>query len=116
MVSPPALTSYGGAYGPFNVDKRLVYGNVITNIGDAYEPSKGMFTAPVAGVYHFTFFYHAGGEQTSKLILKKNNDEIAMKGDQKSHSEKSDNGGNAVCLQLQKGDEVYVLLAANCHI
>ncbi|XP_053199119.1 cerebellin-2-like [Scomber japonicus] len=115
-VAFSALTNYGAAYGPFDMDKTLVYKKVITNIGNGYDPSTGIFTAPVAGIYHFTFLYHAGGERASKLILKRNGEEITMTGDNKSQYEKSNNGGNAVCLQMKKMDRVCVVLAANCHV
>ena len=39
-----------------------------------------------------------------------------MTHDHKSDSETADNGGNAVFLQLQQGDGLYVELAENCHV
>ncbi|XP_031160163.1 uncharacterized protein LOC116053270 isoform X2 [Sander lucioperca] len=86
--------------GPFNTDTTLIYRRVITNIGGAYSPSTGIFTAPVAGVYYFTIFYHAGGEKEGKLLLYKNNDMVVMTHDQCSDSDGADNGGNAAFLQL----------------
>ncbi|XP_073330702.1 complement C1q-like protein 4 isoform X2 [Pagrus major] len=113
-VAFSAVLEKGGAYGPFNTDKTLVYNKVFTNIGDAYSSCTGIFTAPVAGVYHFTLFYHAGGNQQSILWLYKNSEMIVRTSDHKSAS--ADNGGNAVVLQLQKGDQVYVRMEANCHV
>ncbi|XP_067435652.1 complement C1q-like protein 3, partial [Thunnus thynnus] len=104
-----------GTIGPFNKDTSLIYRKVITNVGTAYSPSTGIFTAPVAGVYYFTIFYHAGGKHEGKLFLYKNNQVMVMTHDHRSDSDTADNGGNAVFLQLQQGDQVYVHLAANAH-
>ena len=76
----------------------------------------GVFTAPVAGAYHFTFFYHSGGEHPSKLRLFKNCERIVMTSDLKSGSDKADNGGNGVILLLRQGDQVYVRMAAKGYV
>ncbi|XP_067381575.1 cerebellin-1-like [Channa argus] len=105
-----------GSIGPFNSDTTLIYKSVLTNIGDAYDSLTGIFTAPLAGVYYFCIFYHAGGENEPKLLLYKNNELIAMAHDHKSEADTADNGGNAVFVQLQQGDRVFVQLEANTHI
>ncbi|XP_032399901.1 collagen alpha-2(VIII) chain isoform X2 [Etheostoma spectabile] len=102
--------------GPFNTDITLSYKRVITNIGDAYNPSTGIFNAPVAGVYYFTIFYTAGGNREGKLFLYKNNDLVVMTSDHITQYDGADNGGNAVFLQLQQRDQVYVRMAANSHV
>ncbi|XP_067436626.1 complement C1q-like protein 4 [Thunnus thynnus] len=116
MVAFTALAEYGGAHGPFKMDTTLVYNEVITNIGDAYNSCTGIFCAPVAGVYYFTFFYHAGGEHKSRLSLMKNCETIVITSDHKSDSDGADNGGNVAFLQLQAGDQVFVRLDANHHL
>ena len=78
--------------------------------------STGVFAAPVAGVYYFSIFYHAGGEHQAVLFLYKNSEAILMTSDHKSKWDTADNGGNAVFLQLQQGDQVYVRMAANTHV
>ncbi|XP_030286071.1 complement C1q tumor necrosis factor-related protein 3-like [Sparus aurata] len=115
-VAFSALLEKGGEHGPFNTDVTLAYNKVLTNIGDAYNSSTGVFTAPVAGVYYFTFFYHAGLEHASKLMLFKNSEMIVMTSDQKSRSDPVDTGGNAVVLQLQQADKVYVRMPINNHV
>ena len=76
----------------------------------------GVFTAPAAGVYYFTFFYHAGGQHASNLELFKNSEMIVRSSDHQTGSDGADNGGNTVILQLQQGDHVYVSMPANHHV
>ncbi|XP_031160161.1 collagen alpha-2(VIII) chain-like isoform X3 [Sander lucioperca] len=111
-------TAAGGVsdIGPFNTDTTLIYRRVITNIGGAYSPSTGIFTAPVAGVYYFIIFYHAGGAHQGRVLLYKNNELVVLTQDHKSDSDTADNGGNAAFLQLQQRDQVYVRLAANSYV
>uniref|UniRef100_UPI0037E77645 complement C1q-like protein 4 n=1 Tax=Semicossyphus pulcher TaxID=241346 RepID=UPI0037E77645 len=105
-----------GTIGPFNTDITLIFRRVITNIGKAYNRATGIFTAPVSGVYYFTIFFHAGGEHEAKLLLFKNSELMVMTHDHKSDTETADNGGNAVFMELQRGDHVYVRLPANSII
>ncbi|XP_034713123.1 complement C1q tumor necrosis factor-related protein 3-like isoform X2 [Etheostoma cragini] len=111
-----AIGGNGQQIGPFNTDTTLIYKTVITNIGNAYNESTGIFTAPVAGVYYFTIFCHAGGDREGKLFLYKNDDLVVMTSDHITQYDGADNGGNAVFLQLQQRDQVYVRLAANSHV
>uniref|UniRef100_A0A7N6AAG5 C1q domain-containing protein n=1 Tax=Anabas testudineus TaxID=64144 RepID=A0A7N6AAG5_ANATE len=99
VVFSAAISGFGHT-GPFNTDTTLIYKTVITNIGNAYNQFTGIFAAPVAGIYNFTFFYHAGGSEVVNLALIKNNQVVVMAYDHKSLQDGADNGGNAVFLQL----------------
>nr|XP_033507954.1 complement C1q-like protein 3 [Epinephelus lanceolatus] len=104
------------AIGPFNKETTLIYRTVITNIGNAYNPSTGVFVAPVAGVYYFSIFFHAGGEYEGKIFLYKNNELKVGTHDHRSDDDTADNGGNAVFLELVPGDQVFVALHENSHV
>ncbi|KAI9546300.1 hypothetical protein NQZ68_028717 [Dissostichus eleginoides] len=116
VVFSAAIGGANTATGPFNTETTLIYRTVITNIGGAYSPFTGVFVAPVAGVYYFTIFYHAGGERGALLRLYKNNELVVVTFDHRCTSDPADNGANAVFLQLVQGDQVYVRLGVNTHV
>ncbi|XP_041635213.1 complement C1q-like protein 4 [Cheilinus undulatus] len=112
-----AATGGGGSrIGPFREASILVYRTVFANIGGAYNETSGVFTAPVTGVYYFSFSYHAGGAHGTRLALLKNSRTIVMSGDQQSRGDRTDNGGNTVFLQLQQGDQVHMQMAAETQV
>ncbi|XP_052771228.1 complement C1q tumor necrosis factor-related protein 3-like [Mya arenaria] len=53
------LAAFSAGVSAFDLDnlgehQTILFDNVITNVGNAYDPNSGMFTAPVDGVYVFT--------------------------------------------------------------
>ncbi|XP_037538574.1 cerebellin-1 isoform X2 [Nematolebias whitei] len=111
-----AATGGNGHIGPVNTHTTMVYRTVITNVGNAYNRFTGIFVAPVSGIYYFTFFYIAGGANRSSLVLMKNNQAVVASIDHQTSHDEADNGGNAVFLQLQKRDQVYMRLNPNTHV
>ncbi|XP_045551539.1 complement C1q-like protein 2 isoform X2 [Salmo salar] len=93
--------------GPFNIDTTLIFTNVITNIGQAYNSGTGVFAAPVRGVYYFTFTCNSGTTGKVNAALLKNGQNMAAvieKGNVDSM------GSNSVILQLNEGDHVNIIL------
>ncbi|XP_059185801.1 heavy metal-binding protein HIP-like [Centropristis striata] len=109
-----ALTD-SGHFGPFNTDITLKYSRVSTNIGDAYNPSTGFFTAPVRGVYYFQFTLC--GAQTSGMgvYVYKNNGGIMW--NQEWKEEKGwEYMTNSVVLELMAGDEIHLVLPSGLSL
>uniref|UniRef100_A0A8C4HK24 C1q domain-containing protein n=1 Tax=Dicentrarchus labrax TaxID=13489 RepID=A0A8C4HK24_DICLA len=95
--------------GPYNTDMTLKYSKVFTNIGNAYNPATGFFTAPVKGVYYlqFTAFgYHAG---SMGIQVYKNNQRI-MYNDIWQSSGGDKYFTNSLVLELIAGDEIHLVL------
>ncbi|XP_037603762.1 uncharacterized protein LOC119475302 isoform X3 [Sebastes umbrosus] len=100
-----ALTD-AGHVGPYNTDITLKYSKVFTNIGNAYNPATGFFTAPVKGVYYlqFTLFGLRIGHMA--VTVYKNNQKIMF------NVERNDGNyeyfTNSVVLELLAGDKIHL--------
>ena len=86
----------------------LVFPAVITNVGNAYNPSTGIFTAPTQGNY--VFFVNVQSYSTKYIYV-----DIVLNGSTKvrtqaggSSNDYFDAGPNLVVLTLQKGDTVWI--------
>uniref|UniRef100_A0AAZ1XCW2 C1q domain-containing protein n=1 Tax=Oreochromis aureus TaxID=47969 RepID=A0AAZ1XCW2_OREAU len=107
----------GGPYtGPFNTETTLIFKRVVTNIGNAYNPSTGIFTAPVRGVYNFELTLHGHGDNayptSARLFMNKELIFTAWE-HQATHSPSASNGGS---LLLDAQDQVYVRLWPGARI
>ncbi|XP_067093739.1 collagen alpha-2(VIII) chain-like [Osmerus mordax] len=104
-----ALTN-SGSVGPFNTETPLVYSKVFTNIGNAYSPVTGVFTAPVRGVYYIRFT--ASDQRRSGNIgvhIYKNN--LWIMGNYASNTDgQRKYVVNAVTLELEQGDMIMLRL------
>lgn len=73
-VYSPKIAFYAGLRRQHEGSEILKFDDVVTNVGNYYEPSTGKFTCPLPGIYFFT--YHVlmrGGDGTSMWAdLKKN--------------------------------------------
>uniref|UniRef100_A0A3B4DLW2 C1q domain-containing protein n=1 Tax=Pygocentrus nattereri TaxID=42514 RepID=A0A3B4DLW2_PYGNA len=106
--------SGSGHTGPYGTDFPLVYKHIFTNIGNAYNPATGFFTAPIRGVYQFRFHIHGGTGRLVAVDLHKNGHYVAgTHVYQDKHSVSSSNG---VTLLLQAGDVVSLKLRANSWV
>ncbi|XP_036450693.1 uncharacterized protein LOC118824556 [Colossoma macropomum] len=104
-----------GYLGPFNVVTILVFRKEITNIGNAYSPITGVFTAPLRGVYYFRFsLFNLNNSNMMSAILFKNEEFILFVSERPEGS--YEYVSNAVSLLLEKGDLVYIKLASDRQV
>ncbi|XP_076847130.1 uncharacterized protein LOC143492630 [Brachyhypopomus gauderio] len=96
--------------GSLNSITNVVYSVVITNVGGAYSPNTGMFTAPVRGVYYFRFTSCSGNSgYNSGVFLYKNQDKLLNLYEYNSDGYvRYITGG--LTLQLEPGDLVHIRL------
>ncbi|XP_034004143.1 complement C1q-like protein 2 isoform X2 [Trematomus bernacchii] len=101
-----------GAVGPFTTDITLKYSKVFTNIGQAYSPTTGIFTAPVRGVYYFRFNAWENRSAETGVQLFHNNHKKMGLYDYNGGSGRVSTS-NSMVLQLEKGDVVYIVLLSS---
>ncbi|XP_045895396.1 complement C1q-like protein 4 [Micropterus dolomieu] len=110
--SASLLASGAATVGPFPGFTTMVFKNVVTNIGNAYNPNTGMFTPPVKGAYHFQFYIGAfiGSHGTAAVLVKNKERTFATYEHQTSGFGTATNG---ITLLLDVGDVVFMQLWFN---
>ncbi|KAM4723701.1 uncharacterized protein FYW61_014414 isoform 2-T2 [Anableps anableps] len=104
-----------GIVGPFDEETTLTFSKTITNIGQGYNSSAGVFTAPIRGLYFFSFTAADYLKGYMGLYLYRNEQPIIFSLDLNDH------GGytsmtSAVALQLDEGDQVRLALPASYRL
>ncbi|XP_070844004.1 complement C1q tumor necrosis factor-related protein 3-like [Chaetodon trifascialis] len=94
-------------HGPFDHDITLEFKKVTTNIGNAYNPDTGIFTAPVKGLYYVRFTSCVGASGSLNAALLKNGQNMfAVFETRGSHG----SGSNGMALVLEEGDKLWITL------
>ncbi|XP_056264644.1 methyltransferase-like protein 27 isoform X1 [Pseudoliparis swirei] len=103
-----ALTD-AGYVGPNTADITLKYSKVFTNIGNAYSPATGFFTAPVRGVYYLQFTLCANHTGLMGVYVYKNKERIMYNVEWKEE-QLYKYFTNSVVLELMAGDSIHLVL------
>ncbi|XP_062292169.1 heavy metal-binding protein HIP-like isoform X2 [Scomber scombrus] len=104
-----------GQIGPFITDITLKFSKVITNFGQAYSPSTGLFTAPVRGAYYFSFTTLDGRSNVYRRVYLYHNDNRVLFSYNYS-ANTSESVSNSLVLQMEKEDVVYMVLPGGCSV
>ncbi|CAM4572313.1 unnamed protein product [Leuciscus chuanchicus] len=112
--SASLMQSGDGYIGPFTTEITLTYRNVFTNIGNAYNPITGIFTAPLKGAYMFRVSVFSHGPTVASAYIVKNGEHVVVAHDYRPQHDL--NSSNGVVLILEVGDVVYVRLRSGMRI
>ncbi|XP_056867499.1 EMILIN-1-A-like isoform X2 [Takifugu flavidus] len=104
-----------GSVGPFDEETTLIFSKPFSNVGGAYNQSTGVFTAPVRGLYFFSFTAGDYLRGYTGLYLYRNNKPVLFNLGLNNH------GGHAsmssgVVLMLEEGDVVCLHLPASYRL
>ncbi|XP_054914625.1 uncharacterized protein LOC129378340 [Poeciliopsis prolifica] len=103
-----SVDSFTGPHVP-GTSNVLKFDRVFTNVGNAYNKQTGVFTAPVSGIYHFSFMTFGYSSHTSGAILVKNG-RYQVSTWEFTGPDASDTTSNSVILEMTTGDCVSVIL------
>lgn len=108
--TPVVFHAEMGSHRTFEKGSIWNYDRVVTNEGNAYNPSTGKFTAPTNGVYQFNWYTLSDVTVTSNAGLFVNGKLKASQASSSSagRSLKWVTTGSGMALPLNKGDEVYI--------
>ncbi|KAM7376576.1 hypothetical protein PAMP_006300 [Pampus punctatissimus] len=114
-VAFSASLTDSGSVGPFDDETTLIFSKTITNIGQAYNQTAGVFTAPLRGLYFFSFTAADYVKGYMGLYLYRNNQPIIFNLDLNDHGGYASTS-NGVALQLEEGDLVRLSLPASYRL
>ncbi|XP_061552296.1 uncharacterized protein LOC133412725 isoform X3 [Phycodurus eques] len=109
-----ALTD-SGSVGPFDRETTVIFSKVFANVGRAYNETSGLFTAPMDGVYVFSFTAADFLKGYMGVTLYRNQQPIV------SSLDLNDHGGyasatNGALIPLEAGDRVRLSLPASYRL
>ncbi|XP_053293147.1 complement C1q-like protein 2 [Pleuronectes platessa] len=103
-----------GNIGPYNSEITLIYKTVLSNTG-SYNPATGIFSAPVKGMYYFSFSGHNLSQKSMGLRLMKNGVQIGTVYNHQS-GKRYETATNGMTIPLNVGDQVYMRLGKDTWI
>ncbi|CDQ80900.1 unnamed protein product [Oncorhynchus mykiss] len=107
----PKIAFYAGLKKQHEGYEVLKFDDVVTNLGNHYDPTTGKFTCSIPGIYFFV--YHVlmrGGDGTSMWADLCKNNQVRASAIAQDADQNYDYASNSVVLHLEPGDEIYIKL------
>lgn len=100
-----------GALNPTEASARMRFAETIVNDGGAMNAETGIFTAPKAGIYQFSFLTSNGNQGSGiECFIRRNTDYVSIFTTTTSNSYESIS--TSLVLRLNVGDEIDVFIRA----
>ncbi|XP_034559634.1 complement C1q-like protein 3 [Notolabrus celidotus] len=107
----PKIAFYAGLKKQHEGYEVLKFDDVVTNLGNHYDPATGKFTCSIPGIYFFV--YHVlmrGGDGTSMWADLCKNNQVRASAIAQDADQNYDYASNSAVLHLEPGDEIYIKL------
>ena len=103
---------------PFSVAAHgtIVYNAVTTNIGNAYDPKDGFFTAPVSGAYVFFVNCMSTASKSEEPSVLVNGSVAATCFSNMPQGSPYEQGATLTTVHLNRGDKVWVRPVSYTHL
>ncbi|KAI1903854.1 hypothetical protein AGOR_G00031510 [Albula goreensis] len=109
-----SMARRNGCFGPFTTSIPIPYNNVTLNKGNGYNPTFGLFTAPLAGLYSFSFTAYSNmgleGRRLYHSVRLMREGQVVASVWEDNREDVEDSGTQTMLLQLEEGMQVYVEL------
>ncbi len=92
----------------------MAFEDVMTNVGDTYDPVTGKFTCTVAGTYYFSFNIQRQSTSLNPHMSMRKNGEIVVSVYNNALGSR-DQVSNSAIIQLQVGDKVWIELSSSSN-
>ena len=86
----------------------LVFDNAITNSGNGYNTSTGVFRAPIASAYVFSWTIVSERGNRINIALEKNGVYYGMSQSDGVTTQDNGSGSNTAVIELKAGEEVHL--------
>ena len=91
-----------------NLNQRLIFNGLITNIGNAYNPISGSFVCRRHGIYQFSLSLWSKAGNDAKVELVKGNEVIMIVVVRANGGSTNEHGGNNVIIECHAGEDVWL--------
>nr|AOF79098.1 complement C1Q-like protein [Sinohyriopsis cumingii] len=109
--APVAFSAYLSHYEThLGINQIIVYDGVLTNEGNAYNPSNGIFVCPQDGLYLLAFFTGTVNNHKTWVKLVVDNQVISNAVSEGARYEIDDQGGNVAICRLNAGQQVWTAI------